>query len=101
MRLLRWLPSSRHGASRGIGGTPDALSGGRGQHCRTMPTLGPSRSATCHTRKPSLHAPFTAMSASAADASAFPAATVQPATERPPRPAATIVVVRDGEAGIE
>jgi 8-oxo-dGTP pyrophosphatase MutT (NUDIX family) len=41
------------------------------------------------------------MSASAADASAFPAATVQPATERPPRPAATIVVVRDGEAGIE
>ena len=39
------------------------------------------------------------MSASAADASAFPAPAAEP--ERPPRPAATIVVVRDGDAGIE
>src|SRR6187455_226461 len=41
------------------------------------------------------------MSASAADASAFPASAAQPAPEKPPRPAATIVVVRDGPAGIE
>ena len=41
------------------------------------------------------------MSAPVADASAFPAPAAQPAPERPPRPAATIVVVRDGAAGIE
>ena len=41
------------------------------------------------------------MSASNADASAFPPPAAQPAPERPPRPAATIVVVRDGAGGIE
>ena len=41
------------------------------------------------------------MSAPSADASAFPAPAAQPAPERPPRPAATIVVVRDGAGGIE
>ena len=35
------------------------------------------------------------------DASAFPAPSAAPFVERPPRPAATIVVVRDGAAGIE
>src|SRR5215207_10196457 len=40
------------------------------------------------------------MTAASADASAFPAP-APPAVERPPRPAATIVVVRDGAAGIE
>ena len=37
----------------------------------------------------------------AADASAFPAPAPAPVVARPPRPAATIVVVRDGAAGIE
>jgi 8-oxo-dGTP pyrophosphatase MutT (NUDIX family) len=41
------------------------------------------------------------MSDPSADASAFPPPAVQPAPERPPRPAATIVVVRDGASGIE
>ncbi len=41
------------------------------------------------------------MSAPSADASAFPPPAAQPAPERPPRPAATIVVVRDGAGGIE
>ena len=40
------------------------------------------------------------MTAAPADASAFPAP-APPTVERPPRPAATIVVVRDGDAGIE
>jgi len=40
------------------------------------------------------------MTAASADASAFPAP-APPPVERPPRPAATIVVVRDGAAGIE
>jgi len=40
------------------------------------------------------------MPAAPADASAFPAPAPQP-VERPPRPAATIVVVRDGADGIE
>jgi glyoxylase-like metal-dependent hydrolase (beta-lactamase superfamily II)/8-oxo-dGTP pyrophosphatase MutT (NUDIX family) len=40
------------------------------------------------------------MTAASADASAFPAP-APPAVERPPRPAATIVVVRDGADGIE
>jgi glyoxylase-like metal-dependent hydrolase (beta-lactamase superfamily II)/8-oxo-dGTP pyrophosphatase MutT (NUDIX family) len=41
------------------------------------------------------------MSASTPDASAFPAPVPNPAPERPPRPAATIVVVRDGANGLE
>ena len=41
------------------------------------------------------------MSAPSVDASAFPAPAVHPAIERPPRPAATLVVVRDGSGGIE
>ena len=41
------------------------------------------------------------MSASAADVSAFTATAVPSVAERPPRPAATIVVVRDGDASIE
>ena len=41
------------------------------------------------------------MSASSADASAFPPPAAQPAPARPPRPAATIVVVRDSTGGIE
>ena len=41
------------------------------------------------------------MSDPSADASAFPPPAVQAAPERPPRPAATIVVVRDGASGIE
>ena len=40
------------------------------------------------------------MTAAPADASAFPAP-APPTVERPPRPAATIVVVRDGAGGIE
>src|SRR6186713_939543 len=41
------------------------------------------------------------MSDTSVDASAFPPPAAQPVPERPPRPAATIVVVRDGAAGIE
>jgi glyoxylase-like metal-dependent hydrolase (beta-lactamase superfamily II)/8-oxo-dGTP pyrophosphatase MutT (NUDIX family) len=41
------------------------------------------------------------MSDPSVDASAFPPPAAEPAPERPPRPAATIVVVRDGAAGIE
>src|SRR5437870_8009196 len=40
------------------------------------------------------------MPAAPADASAFPAP-APPTVERPPRPAATIVVVRDGAEGLE
>src|SRR5215207_2454859 len=40
------------------------------------------------------------MTAASADASAFPAP-APPAVERPPRPASTIVVIRDGAEGIE
>ena len=39
------------------------------------------------------------MSASSVDASAFPAPAAQPFVDRPPRPAATLVVVRDGSLG--
>lgn len=41
------------------------------------------------------------MPAAPADASAFPAPSAAPAVDRPPRAAATIVVVRDGAKGIE
>lgn len=41
------------------------------------------------------------MPAEPVDASAFPAPAAAPAVARPPRPAATIVVVRDGAEGIE
>jgi glyoxylase-like metal-dependent hydrolase (beta-lactamase superfamily II)/8-oxo-dGTP pyrophosphatase MutT (NUDIX family) len=41
------------------------------------------------------------MPAAPVDASAFPAPAAAPAVDRPPRPAATIVVVRDGAEGIE
>ncbi len=41
------------------------------------------------------------MSAPTPDASAFPAPVPNPAPDRPPRPAATIVVVRDGASGLE
>ncbi len=41
------------------------------------------------------------MSSAPADASAVPAAAIAPRGDRPPRPAATIVVVRDGASGIE
>ena len=41
------------------------------------------------------------MPAPPVDASAFPAPAVQPVVDRPPRPAATLVVVRDGSAGVE
>ena len=41
------------------------------------------------------------MSASTHDASAFPAPAASPEPDRPPRAAATIVVVRDGPAGLE
>ena len=41
------------------------------------------------------------MSAPTSDASAFPAPAANPTPDRPPRPAATIVVVRDGTSGLE
>ena len=41
------------------------------------------------------------MSSAPADASAFQAPAAAPVQERPPRPAATIVVLRDGPGGIE
>ena len=41
------------------------------------------------------------MSVPTPDASAFPAPAVHPTPERPPRPAATIVVVRDAAGGLE
>jgi glyoxylase-like metal-dependent hydrolase (beta-lactamase superfamily II)/8-oxo-dGTP pyrophosphatase MutT (NUDIX family) len=41
------------------------------------------------------------MTAAPANASAFPAPATAPVPDRPPRPAATIVVLRDGAAGIE
>lgn len=41
------------------------------------------------------------MSAPTSDASAFPAPVPSAAPERPPRPAATLVVVRDGASGLE
>jgi glyoxylase-like metal-dependent hydrolase (beta-lactamase superfamily II)/8-oxo-dGTP pyrophosphatase MutT (NUDIX family) len=41
------------------------------------------------------------MSAPTPDASAFPAPAPNPTPEKPPRPAATIVVVRDGASGLE
>jgi len=40
------------------------------------------------------------MSSVPADASVFRAPAADPGQERPPRPAATIVVLRDGPAGI-
>src|SRR6186713_114882 len=75
------------------------MSGWRRTGCRTAPTPAGS-SPPCQTRRLPLFLPATTMPAAPVDASAFPAP-APPTVERPPRPAATIVVVRDGADGIE
>ena len=89
-------------AAGAIGGRPRALSGGRGPRVSDVADgSGPAHPRPCHTRRCLVRRLPTFDERSAADASAFPAPAAQPAPERPPRPAATIVVVRDGAGGIE
>ena len=75
------------------------MSGARPPACRTPPTREAQRpvvpNSCAHSTAPS------PMPDTTANASAFPTPRAEAGADRPPRPAATIVVVRDGARGIE